>query len=440
MLRHAPRHSYFLILNGHEPMLSYLLLVAINVDSVLIKLIAGAIAIIGFITTISSIKEWFHKSTHLVKVPKNQKEIDNDKRIYENALFKYKTELNEYNRIVLENEKRQKEIQKSEAEKKRIEESKYEHVSVMCVIANTNGKYSAIIRRANNTYTGVERPNTTFFVGEILKLTKEKCDTFNWYSESEYNKQEAARKHRETLQVKIAEESKRRSKYLGSFGIEYLYHMTHRNNLQNILQNGLQSHNQARTNGLTQVDIADNQVNDRRSRLEPIYNRSIHDYVPLYFNPKNPMLFKRSNLQDEIVILAIYRLILYRKGTLFTDGNAAAKATTFFNNLEELKQLNWECLNTEYWNDFADGKRIKCAEVLIYPDIPTVLVQKIFCKTVATKQFVENRIVNYPQIRAEVNENLYFDRINNRWDNQNGVPANFRNINKFPEPDDDLPF
>src|SRR5690625_285750 len=80
---------------------------------------------------------------------------------------------------------------------------------------------------------------------------------------------------------------------LDEFNIDYLYHITHKDNLNNILQNGLESHNVARERHMIKVDIADNVVNDRRKRKELIYNRSLHDYVPLYFNPKNPMLYKR---------------------------------------------------------------------------------------------------------------------------------------------------
>src|SRR5690606_33020996 len=172
--------------------------------------------------------------------------------------------------------------------------------------------------------------------------------------------------------------------------------------------NGLKTHNQARTNHLTKVDIADNQVNDRRSRLEPIYNRSIHDYVPLYFNPRNPMLFRRNNIQNDIVILAIDRNILYQENVLFTDGNAAANATSFYNNPEELNNLSWSCINAEYWNDIVDGKRLKCSEVLVFPNIQTNAIKKIFCNNEQTRIFITSKLNNFPNIEAEINSNLYF--------------------------------
>ena len=156
-----------------------------------------------------------------------------------------------------------------------------------------------------------------------------------------------------------------------------MYHITHRDNLENILRTGLMSHSYARLNKLMQNDIANNDVNERRSRVEPIHNRSLHDYVPLYFNPKNSMLFVRRNIQDNIVILAIDRMLIYTENTIFTDGNAANGPTNFFNDTNSLSQINWECIRAEYWSGFTDGKRKKMAEILIFPDISANYIKKI---------------------------------------------------------------
>lgn len=69
---------------------------------------------------------------------------------------------------------------------------------------------------------------------------------------------------------------------LNDLGIQFLYHMTHKSNLENILRNGLLSHTKAYSKGLTKTDISDERVNRRRS--------TVHNYVPFYFNPKNPMV------------------------------------------------------------------------------------------------------------------------------------------------------
>ena len=96
--------------------------------------------------------------------------------------------------------------------------------------------------------------------------------------------------------------------------------------------------------------------------------RPLHDYVCLYFNPKNPMLSKRRDHQDDIVILCLDRQLLEQSSTFFTDGNAAGDATESFNDPRDLKKLDWDCIRATYWNDFKDGKRKRCAEILV-PDV-----------------------------------------------------------------------
>ena len=203
---------------------------------------------------------------------------------------------------------------------------------------------------------------------------------------------------------------------ISSFGISFLYHMTHKSNLSSILKYGLLSHNDAHNRNLTTIDISENTVNDRRRRIEPIFNKSIHEYAPLYFNPKNPMLFKRKNIQNDIVILAYEANLLLKENTIFTDGNAASDSTNFYNNFDCLSKLSWECINDAWWNTYQDGKRKKCAEVLILNKIEIDSISKIITFDESTKNFV-NSIkrevsINNPKLRnlkVEVDKKLYFN-------------------------------
>jgi hypothetical protein len=304
--------------------------------------------------------------------------------------------------------------EKQEAELKRLEEQKYETVEVVFATVKESGKPTAILKRNNNTYSFVERPSNPFVINSSLKLLNETIEKLKWVNEDEYKRREELEKQEEARLIEKREELQRHSDFLNSFGINYLFHMTHKNNLENILHNGLQSHNFARNNQLTQVDIADDRVNVRRHRNEPVYNKSIHDYVPLYFNPKNPMLYVRRGIQNDIIIIAVDKMMLYNENSLFTDGNAASDHTSFFNNIENLNTLNWQCINAAYWTDINDGRRIRCSEILIYGSIPTGYIQKIFCNNTDTKQFVETKLTNYPTIETEVNTNLYFSGTNNQ--------------------------
>jgi len=197
------------------------------------------------------------------------------------------------------------------------------------------------------------------------------------------------------------------------FDIHHLYHMTHRLNVKSILQNGILSHSDAHQ-GFNAVDIADNEVNIRRSRKETFNGRNLHSYVPLYFNPKNPMLYARKKIQDDIVILAIDRSVINDKNSIFTDGNAASVNTVFYNSLSDLDNLDWKCIRGNSWNEIEDGKRKRCAEVLVFPKIEVCYVSGIYCSNQNTLNYVKPQVPEGLAIEMKVNPELFFpSRVSN---------------------------
>lgn len=217
----------------------------------------------------------------------------------------------------------------------------------------------------------------------------------------------------------------------------YLFHMTHIDNLQSIFEKGLLSHNAARN--ITKQDISLATVQGRRDWLEPIYHRPIHDYVPLYFNASNPMLFCRKDIQESICILKISKDVMTKEGVLFTDGNAAVHttstyehATTFYSDLKDLDKLNWECIYDLYWNDYDDGKRIRCAEVLVPDQIETMYIKSIYVYPHTMNNSVLARKIDFIHNKYNIetitdNKYVYFFKTN-------------KTNTKKEDNDDDLPF
>jgi hypothetical protein len=172
----------------------------------------------------------------------------------------------------------------------------------------------------------------------------------------------------------------------------------------------LLSHTEAHKKKLVQRDISDNEVNDRRNSKEPKNNRKIHDYVPLYFNPRNPMLYRRKDWQDSIVILEIDSRFIYQKNSLFTNGNAASNSTCFYNDLSNLDKVDLPfVLGNGYWTDYPDGKRKKCAEVLVYPIIQKLYIKKLHCKNTQIMDKVRGiaRNCNF-EVSCHLTSKLYF--------------------------------
>lgn len=161
--------------------------------------------------------------------------------------------------------------------------------------------------------------------------------------------------------------------------INFLYYLAHVDNMPSISQNGLLSRNRVPECDLAE-DIADENVVETRQK-KPFFDRSLLDFVPLYFTPKNPMLFARREIQDKIAILCLNKNLLLQEGTVFTDGNAASMETKYFRNLMALENLDWECIRAQHWPEFEDGKRKRCAEVLVPDQISFSHVQKIITRT-----------------------------------------------------------
>jgi hypothetical protein len=171
-----------------------------------------------------------------------------------------------------------------------------------------------------------------------------------------------------------------------SYGVKDLWHISHRKNIKNILMLGILSHHDAYEMIDKIKDISDPGAQQWRKNIEPIYNREIHDYAPLYFEPYNPMLYVRREEIEKLCLLKVSLDVLVEGNFLITDGNAASRDTMFSNSTEFLDELPWDCIRAKYWNDFDDGKRKKCAEILVYPRIEPDYFEDIFCYSEKTKQ------------------------------------------------------
>jgi hypothetical protein len=188
---------------------------------------------------------------------------------------------------------------------------------------------------------------------------------------------------------------------LDDYGIDYIYHMTDCTNLENILKKGLLPHG----NDYVVKNRDNKEVNQRRKRIEPIFKESLHSYVPFYFNPKNPMLYVNKASQEDMIILAFDRKLLTKEKTLFTNGNAAKDGINFYNDLSDLGELNWECLNADYWNVFDNGKSNRMAEALVRKKVQVKHLKKIYCFDKTTLSYISEID---DELDVEINKSLYF--------------------------------
>lgn len=208
----------------------------------------------------------------------------------------------------------------------------------------------------------------------------------------------------------ISKREKLKDQYLEKIPFGGLFYTTHVNNLGSILDLGILSHKQAHAKKVVNVDISNQQVNKRRNRVEPQLGGNIHEYVPLYINPKNPMLYylcKNKN-REKLVLLKVNPHILLEDNVAFSDGNAAVSTTRFFNNIDDFNRLNWTVINNTYWTTHPDGKRIRCSEVLVKDKIPLYYVSDLYMYNETPLKDILPLYPNHLGIKVNIQKELYF--------------------------------
>lgn len=170
-----------------------------------------------------------------------------------------------------------------------------------------------------------------------------------------------------------------------------LYYLAHHENLGSIVERGIFSHALVGQAGVQHVDISQPGAQQWRALAEPVFGCAIHAYVPLYFNPRNPMLFVRRHQQRDLVVLRVSVNAVKSAGqALFTDGNAASRATRFSTGFEVVEAAT-PVLEASYWSDFADGRRRRCAEALVMHRVEPHFIEGVACNNLALARHLQQQ-------------------------------------------------
>ncbi len=163
-------------------------------------------------------------------------------------------------------------------------------------------------------------------------------------------------------------------------------------NIASILQHGILSHRRASKH--PHESIADDEVQDIRSRkLVPGTTKRLHDYANVYFNPRNPMMFKRREMHENLCVLVVSSDILDDPDVIVTDGNAACTITKFLEPTFGLSSIDKATVYAKYWNDDnpivkSEKKRRICAEVLVPDKIDPAKIRGVYVSCEASRQKV----------------------------------------------------
>jgi hypothetical protein len=247
---------------------------------------------------------------------------------------------------------------------------------------------SCIVEFPTCRFTGIP----LHVIGTVKQIEIERRE-----AEAGLKKQKAEISKRAQIYKEKSQQDKKKSEHekaqqqiiavLEKYDVRVFWHMTHRKNVLNILKHGILNHNSSRK--FIDIDISNPDVQKRREKEDPIYGHKIHDYSSLYINPINPMFYALSEEKPDLCLIEVMTSVLTEHKYIFSDGNAAARNTLFYNSLDHIDLLPWNIIKAVSRSDDPDGKRKRCAEVLIYPKIPPKFIKNIYCFSGSTLDYLQ---------------------------------------------------
>jgi hypothetical protein len=174
----------------------------------------------------------------------------------------------------------------------------------------------------------------------------------------------------------------------------HIFRITHIDNVQWALENGLQCRNSPKLDPNFR-NIGHPEVIDKRAscivRVEP--GGTLSDYIPFYFTPYSPMLLNiktgfngltRVPLSEIVILVSsLHHLAKQRVPFVFTDRHALLATAQFSNNLDDLVRIDWDLLCArDFKRDPVDdpGKVERYqAEALVHREVPISALLGMFC-------------------------------------------------------------
>ncbi len=180
-------------------------------------------------------------------------------------------------------------------------------------------------------------------------------------------------------------------------------------NIPSVLQRGILSHQRA--SELDHADISLEDVQNIRDGVTLPNGRALHSFANLYFDARNPMMYKRRAEYNELCILRISTEVATIPGTYVSSQNASSKYARFYDaanvssddvDMDKVYARDWDHEDEiEKWQHAS----IKCAEVLVPNSIPPEYILGAY---VATEQAKQQLLQRGFDKQIEINADKFF--------------------------------
>jgi len=164
--------------------------------------------------------------------------------------------------------------------------------------------------------------------------------------------------------------------------IKGLYYITHIDNVPSILKRGILSHQLVDEQKIPFTPIYDASiVRSRRERTAPD-GKSLWTFANLYFQPRNPMMYRVINEKDKrlIAVVEVERQVLNDLATFIAVGNAASPLSEILPVKEGLAAIAqiWDVITNDWWREEDGSKRKIMAECLVPDVVPPELIHAVY--------------------------------------------------------------
>ncbi len=199
---------------------------------------------------------------------------------------------------------------------------------------------------------------------------------------------------------------------MSSGQIKALHYITHVENLPSILTDGILSHSEVEKRGVQVKRIYDAEIVSHRKEKRVPDGRSLWDFANLYFNARNPMLYRVKAEHDpkQIAVLQVNPGILNRDDIFITNGNAANTVTEILPAAEgkrRIREIRAQ-FEIEYWNTESGSKRKIMAECLVPTLVPAEYISAIYVIDHETATTVKRSLRNF-QVEVIPEPRLFFE-------------------------------
>lgn len=166
-------------------------------------------------------------------------------------------------------------------------------------------------------------------------------------------------------------------------------------NLPSVMAHGILSNEKVKS--INHSSVAMPEIQERRDLVEVPNGLKLHQYANLYFDARNPMMYKRQN--EDICVIKVKADVLDIPDVVIADQNASSKYACFMTPEMALESdsMNYDWIYAEDWRDddqieYIRKKSKKCAEVLVPHEVSSEYIDAIAVKNSTDKAKVEQLV------------------------------------------------